>query len=204
MTPIAVLASHSGTVLQAIVDACEARRLQANVCLIVSNNSQSGARQRAERHHIAFEHLSSQTHPDPELLDRALCSALERHGAQLVFLAGYMKKLGDHTLRRYQGRILNTHPSLLPRYGGQGMYGARVHQAVIAAGEQQSGVTVHLVDAEYDTGPIVAQCAVPVLQGDTPETLAARVQARERELVVETLARIIAGELLGGTLSPAR
>jgi phosphoribosylglycinamide formyltransferase-1 len=113
-----------------------------------------------------------------------------------VFLAGYMKKLGNQTLRRYQGRILNTHPSLLPRFGGQGMYGARVHQAVIAAGEKQSGVTVHLVDAEYDTGPIVAQCEVPVLDGDTPEALAARVQAREREFVVETLARIVAGELL--------
>jgi phosphoribosylglycinamide formyltransferase-1 len=196
MTTIAVLASHAGTVLQSIIDACEAGRLQARVGLIVSNNSQSGAHQRAERHHIPFQHLSSQTHPDPELLDRALCEALERHGAQLVFLAGYMKKLGDHTLRRYHRRILNTHPSLLPRFGGQGMYGARVHQAVIAAGEKQSGVTVHLVDAEYDTGPIVAQCAVPVLAGDTPETLAARVQTREREFVVETLARIVSGELL--------
>lgn len=201
MTPIAVLASHSGTVLQAIIDACEAGRLDANVCLIVSNNSQSGARQRAERHRIPFQHLSSQTHPDPELLDRALCSALEGCGAQLVFLAGYMKKLGDHTLKHFQGRILNTHPSLLPRFGGQGMYGARVHQTVIAAGEKQSGVTVHLVDAEYDTGPIVAQRTVPVLEGDTPESLAARVQARERELVVETLQRIVKGELKIETLA---
>lgn len=195
MTSIAVLASHAGTVLQAIIDATEAGQLPAKVCLIVSNNSQSGAHQRAERHHIPFQHLSSQTHPDPEQLDRAVCEALEAHGAQLVFLAGYMKKLGDHTLRRFQRRILNTHPSLLPRFGGQGMYGSRVHQAVIAAGERQSGVTVHLVDADYDTGPIVAQCPVPVLDGDTPETLAARVQARERELVVETLGRIVSGEL---------
>ena len=201
LTPIAVLASHAGTVLQAIIDACEAGRLPANVCLIVSNNSQSGAHQRAERHHIPFRHLSSQTHPDPELLDRALCEALEAQGAQYVFLAGYMKKLGNHTLRRFQRRILNTHPSLLPRFGGQGMYGARVHQAVIAAGEKQSGVTVHLVDAEYDTGPIVAQYTVPVLEGDTPDALAARVQARERELVVETLARIVSGELKLGSLA---
>jgi phosphoribosylglycinamide formyltransferase 1 len=201
MTPIAVLASHAGTVLQAIIDACEAGQLPANVCLIVSNNSQSGAHQRAERHNIPFQHLSSQTHSDAEQLDRAVCNALESHGAQLVFLAGYMKKLGDHTLRRFRGRILNTHPSLLPRFGGQGMYGSRVHQAVIAAGDQQSGVTVHLVDAEYDTGPIVAQCAVPVLAGDTPEALAARVQTREREFVVETLARIVSGELLPGALS---
>jgi phosphoribosylglycinamide formyltransferase 1 len=201
MKQIAVLASHAGTVLQAIIDACESGGLRARVCLIVSNNSQSGARQRAERHAIPFCHLSSQTHPDAALLDRAVCDALAGQRAELVFLAGYMKKLGNHTLERFQGRILNTHPSLLPRFGGQGMYGARVHQAVIAAGERVSGVTVHRVDAEYDTGPIVAQCEVPVLAGDSPEALAARVQAREREFVVETLARIVDGEL---TLSAGR
>jgi phosphoribosylglycinamide formyltransferase-1 len=195
MKQIAVLASHAGTVLQAIIDASESGRLAARVCLIVSNNSQSGAHQRAERHGIPFVHLSSQTHPDPLQLDRALCEALGAAGAELVFLAGYMKKLGSHTLGRFQGRILNTHPSLLPRYGGQGMYGARVHQAVIAAGERVSGVTVHRVDAEYDTGPIVAQSEVPVLDGDTAESLAARVQARERELVVETLAGIVSGSI---------
>jgi phosphoribosylglycinamide formyltransferase-1 len=196
MKQIAVLASHAGTVLQAIVDACEAERLRARVCLIVSNNSQSGAHQRAERHAIPFRHLSSQTHPDAEQLDRALCAALEEHSADLVFLAGYMKKLGRYTLTRFQGRILNTHPSLLPRFGGQGMYGARVHQAVIASGERVSGVTVHGVDADYDTGPVISQCEVPVLAGDDAESLAARVQARERELVVETLARLVSGELV--------
>jgi phosphoribosylglycinamide formyltransferase-1 len=195
MKQIAVLASHAGTVLQAIIDASESGRLAARVCLIMSNNSQSGAHQRAERHRIPFVHLSSQTHPDPEQLDRAVCEALSGSGADLVFLAGYMKKLGNHTLSRFQGRILNTHPSLLPRFGGQGMYGARVHQAVIAAGDRVSGVTVHGVDAEYDTGPIVAQSQVPVLEGDTPESLAARVQARERELGVETLAGIVAGSI---------
>jgi len=195
MKRIAVLASHAGTVLQAIVDACEAGRLSARVCLIVSNNSHSGAHQRAERHELPFRHLSSQTHPDPELLDLAVCEALDSAGTELVFLAGYMKKLGRHTLTRFQGRVLNTHPSLLPRFGGQGMYGARVHQAVIAAGDRVSGVTVHRVDAEYDTGPVVAQCEVPVLSGDTPEVLAARVQAREREFVVETLQAIVSGQI---------
>jgi phosphoribosylglycinamide formyltransferase-1 len=165
------------------------------VCLIVSNNSHSGAHQRAERHGIPFRHLSSQTHPDAELLDRALCEALDSERAELVFLAGYMKKLGRHLLTRFAGRVLNTHPSLLPRFGGQGMYGARVHQAVIAAGDRVSGVTVHRVDAEYDTGPIVAQCEVPVLSGDTPEALAARVQARERDFVVETLQGIVSGQI---------
>lgn len=195
---IAVLASHGGTVLQAIVDACEARQLPAAVCLIVSNNSRSGAAQRAERHAIPFRHLSGQTHPDPDLLDHAIADALDEHAAEVVFLAGYMKKLGPRTLERFRGKLLNTHPSLLPRFGGHGMYGARVHAAVLAAGEAFTGVSVHLVEAEYDTGPVVAQCEVPVLAGDTLEALSARVQGRERQFVVETLARIARGEITLG------
>lgn len=192
---IAVLASHTGTVLQAIIDACEAGRLAANVCLIVSNNSGSGAAQRAERHRIEFLHLSGQTHADDDFRDRALMAALQHSEADLVVLAGYMKKLGPHTLSGFRGRILNTHPSLLPKFGGQGMYGGRVHRAVLATGEQITGVSVHRVDADYDTGPVIAQCQVPVLDGDTPESLAERVQARERQFVIETLGRIVRGEL---------
>ncbi|HKO92245.1 MAG TPA: phosphoribosylglycinamide formyltransferase [Polyangiaceae bacterium] len=188
---IAVLASHAGTVLQAIIDACESKRLDAGVCLIVSNNSGSGAVQRAARHHIPFRHLSGETHADPAQLDQALCDTLRESAPDVVFLAGYMKRLGTLTLTTFAGRIYNTHPSLLPRFGGQGMYGAKVHQAVLAAGDRVTGVTVHNVDAEYDTGPIVAQCEVPVYADDTPELLAARVQEREREFVVETLQRLL-------------
>jgi phosphoribosylglycinamide formyltransferase-1 len=192
---IAVLASHAGTVLQAIIDGCEDGRLAADVCLIISNNSRSGAAQRAERHAIAFRHLSGQTHPEPEALDRAILDALLERAADLVFLAGYMKKLGPRTLAHYRGRIFNTHPALLPRFGGLGMYGSRVHAAVLAAGEAVTGVTVHRVEGDYDTGPAVAQCEVPVLPGDDVERLSARVQARERQFVVETLARLAKGEL---------
>jgi phosphoribosylglycinamide formyltransferase-1 len=132
--------------------------------------------------------LSSATHPDPVALDQAILDALTGAAVDLVFLAGYMKKLGPKVLRAFDGRILNTHPALLPRFGGKGMYGSRVHAAVLAAGEKETGVTIHRVAHEYDTGPVVAQCRVPVLPGDSVETLAARVQKRERELVVETLA----------------
>lgn len=192
---LAVLASHAGTVLQAIVDACAAGQLPVDVGLIISNNSGSGAAQRAERHGIPFRHLSSQTHSAAPDLDQAILDALVEHRTDIVFLAGYMKKLGPRTLARFRGRILNTHPALLPKYGGQGMYGARVHAAVLEAGESVTGVSVHLVEAEYDTGPIVAQCEVPVLPGDSVQTLSDRVQARERQFVVETLARIARGEL---------
>ena len=193
---IAVLASHAGTVLQAIIDGSAGGKLAADVCLIISNNSGSGAALRAERHGIPFQHLSGQTHPAPADLDAAIVEALARHRADLVFLAGYMKKLGPRTLLEYRGRILNTHPALLPKFGGQGMYGARVHAAVLAAGEPVTGVSVHHVEGEYDTGPVLAQCQVPVLPGDDVESLSARVQARERQFVVETLDRIARGEPL--------
>ena len=192
---IAVLASGAGTVLQAIIDGSSEGRLAADVCLIISNNSHSGAAERAERHGVPFRHLSGQTHESPEALDRAILGALLEQRTDVVFLAGYMKKLGPLTLAHFHGRILNTHPALLPRFGGHGMYGSRVHAAVLAAGESVTGVTVHRVEGEYDTGPVLAQCEVPVLPGDDVASLSARVQTRERQFVVETLDRIARGEL---------
>jgi phosphoribosylglycinamide formyltransferase-1 len=192
---LAIFASHAGTVLQAIVDGCSSGELPARVGLIISNNSGSGAALRAERHGIPFRHLSGQTHAAPHDLDSAILDALLERRADIVFLAGYMKKLGPRTLAHFRGRILNTHPALLPKFGGQGMYGARVHAAVLDAGDPVTGISVHLVEAEYDTGPIVAQCEVPVLPGDTVETLSERVQARERQFVVETLRRTVRGEI---------
>jgi phosphoribosylglycinamide formyltransferase-1 len=192
---IAVLASHAGTVLQAIIDGSAGGQLAADICLIISNNSRSGAAQRAERHGIEFRHLSGQTHPDPAELDAAILAALTERRTDIVFLAGYMKKLGPRTLAHYRGRILNTHPALLPKFGGLGMYGSRVHAAVLASGEKVTGVSVHRVESDYDSGPVLAQCEVPVLPGDDIETLSARVQRRERLFVVETLARLANGEL---------
>jgi phosphoribosylglycinamide formyltransferase-1 len=189
-TRLAVLASHEGTVLQAILDAAADGRLPATVALVVSNNRDAGALQRAAAAGVATAHLSSATHPDPVALDEALRHALLAARIDLVFLAGYLKKLGPRVLEAFQGRILNTHPALLPKFGGKGMYGSRVHEAVLASGDPETGISVHLVDAEYDTGPILAQCRVPVLPGDTGATLAARVQARERDFVVETLAEL--------------
>jgi phosphoribosylglycinamide formyltransferase-1 len=112
-----------------------------------------------------------------------------------VALAGYMKRLGPRVLDRWRGRIVNVHPSLLPAFGGQGMYGARVHEAVLAAGASVTGVTIHLVTEEYDQGPALAQREVPVFPGDTAEALAARVLPEEHALYVETLGRIARGEI---------
>jgi phosphoribosylglycinamide formyltransferase-1 len=181
--------------LQAILDACRSGGLDARVAIVVSNNADSGAIRRARAAGVAHAHLSGKTYSDAEALDRAILDAIEAAAADVIFLAGYMKKLGPLTLGRYAGRIFNTHPALLPKYGGKGMYGIHVHRAVLAAGDVESGATVHLVDGGYDTGPIVAQRRVAVLPGDTPETLAERVQTCERGLVVDFLGNIVHGKI---------
>lgn len=192
---LAFLASHCGSNMQAVLDACLTGRLPAHPAVVISNNSDAEALQRAKREGIPHYHLSSQTHPEPEQLDQAIRQALQRHGADLVILAGYLRPIGPQTLAQYQGRLINIHPALLPQYGGRGMYGQRVHAAVLTAGEQTTGVTVHLVDAEYDHGAILAQQPVPVQPGDTVETLAQRVLECEHWFLVETLRKIVTGEL---------
>jgi len=187
MMRIAALASHGGSVLQAVIDACRQGTLEAAVVLVISNNSRSGALARAAEQHIPRLHLSTATHPDPESLDAAMVEALVRAGVDWVLLAGYMKKLGPLTLARYRSRIINTHPALLPKYGGRGFYGRRVHEAVLQAGEQETGATVHLVDTEYDTGPILAQVRVPVRSGDSVDDVEARVKSAERKLLIAAL-----------------
>lgn len=200
MLRIGVLASGEGTTLQSIIDACVLGRIKGRVVAVISNNSGSGALRRAAAAGIATFHLSSATHSSGDSLDVAISDALQRARVDVIFLAGYMKRLGPHTLATFPARILNTHPALLPKFGGHGMFGRRVFEAVLAAGESESGASVHLVDAEYDTGTVVRQERIPVLPEDTVESLKARVQACEREVVVDTLAAIARGELVLGTV----
>jgi phosphoribosylglycinamide formyltransferase 1 len=195
---IGVLASGAGTTLQAIVDACEVGTLAARVVCVITNNSGSGACRRAQTHGIRCAHLSAVIHPAPAELDAAIRDELLAHGVELVVLAGYMKKLGPATLAAFPGRVVNTHPALLPRHGGRGMYGQRVHAAVLAAGETTSGISVHVVDSDYDTGRVLARRTVPVLPDDDVAALAARVQAAERPFLVEVLRRIAGGEITLG------
>lgn len=190
---IAVLASHGGSILQAVMDACAVGDLAAQVVMVISNNGGSLALRRAAAAGLQTRHLSSRTHPDPAGLDAAICAALQASAADWVLLAGYMKKLGPQTLSAFHRRILNVHPALLPKYGGRGFHGRKVHQAVVAAGERETGATLHFVEEDYDTGPIVAQTRVPVQPNDRAEDLEQRVQAAERKLVVETLAQLLGG-----------
>ena len=148
------------------------------------------ALQRAEKEGIDHFHLSAKTEGSEEALSKRLLSLLSEYRVDMIFLAGYMRLLSTEILERYKGFVYNIHPALLPKYGGKGMYDMRVHQAVIAAGEKESGVTIHRVTPEYDSGEIVAQTKVPVLPDDTPESLRERVLNREHEFLVEVLADI--------------
>jgi phosphoribosylglycinamide formyltransferase 1 len=180
--------------MQAIIDACVAGHLDAVPCVVISNNSEAVALGRARTAGIPRYHISGKTHPE-EREDQAILRTLRAHAVDTVILAGYMKRLGPLTLDAYRGRILNIHPALLPKFGGRGMYGKRVHEAVLKAGETVTGVTVHVVDELYDHGRILAQCEVPVLAGDTVEPLAERVLRQEHRLYADTLRRIAAGEI---------
>jgi phosphoribosylglycinamide formyltransferase 1 len=168
---LAVLASGRGSNLQAIVDHFDnlARERVAKVVLVASNRADSPALIRAATASIDIAHFNA-ADDGTELLD-----LLKKHRIDLVVLAGYLKRIPSKVIREYSGRMINIHPALLPAFGGEGMYGARVHEAVIASGAKESGVTVHLVDDEYDRGPIVAQWRIPVEPSDTADRLAARV-----------------------------
>ena len=189
------LASHRGSNMQAVIDACRSGRLNAEPVVVISNNGGSGALERAENEGIPAYCISSRTFPDEKKLDRVIRDTLLRHKVDLVILAGYMKKIGAETLDAFGGKMINIHPSLLPRHGGAGMYGMKVHEAVIAAGDTETGVTIHLVGDDYDSGRILAQEKVPVGPGDTAEALAERVLKVEHRLYVETLEKILSGQI---------
>jgi len=189
------LASHRGTNMQAIIDTCKQGALPANPAVVISNHLDSGALARARAEAIPAYHLSDKTHADLTALDAVIAATLKRHNVELVVLAGYMKKIGPVTLAAFPGRVINIHPGLLPEYGGQGMYGMRVHEAVVAGEEKESGVTIHVVDAEYDTGPILAQKKMAVMPDDTAATLAERILALEHSFYTETIGKIISGEI---------
>jgi len=192
---IAGIASHNGTNLRHIHAACQRREVDALLVVLVSNNGEAGILDYARGHGIAWHHLSGHTHPDPDQLDQAIAEVLGDHGVDLVFLSGYMKRLGPRTVGAFRNRILNIHPALLPAYGGEGMYGDRVYEAVLAAGETKTGPSVHLVDEEYDHGPVVLQYTVPVQPDDTLETLRDRVRACEPRLSLDVVERVATGQV---------
>jgi phosphoribosylglycinamide formyltransferase 1 len=192
---IAVFASGRGSNFQAILNAIQNHVLPAHVCVVISNNSSAGALELALAHGIPALHLSRRQFATEDAFVEQLLGTLKQYNAGLLALAGYMKKLPPRIVQEYRNRILNIHPALLPSHGGPGMYGMHVHTAVLASGAAVSGATVHLVDEEYDRGPIVMQKTVPVKPGDTPELLAERVLAIEHEIYPLALKAFVEGRV---------
>ncbi len=192
---LGILASHGGSNLQAIMDACDNGSLKANVAVVVSNNSGSLAMRRARKSGIPAYHLSSSTHSDDGDLDVAMKNILKKYNVDLIILAGYMKKIGPSVLRTFHNRVINSHPALLPKYGGKGMYGDRVHKAVVKAKSTETGISIHLVDEHYDHGPIISQKIIAVDSAEGVEFVKKKVQKHEHRFWVTTLNKIQKGEI---------
>jgi phosphoribosylglycinamide formyltransferase-1 len=184
---LAFFVSGNGTLFETIATRCQSGELDATPALLLSSSANAPALERAQRLNVPALVLRAKDFPTPEALEQAMLEALERHGVDFICLAGYLKLVPAGVVRAYAQRILNIHPALLPAFGGAGMYGRRVHEAVIEYGARISGATVHLVDEEYDRGPVILQRAVFVRPDDTVETLAARVHEIEHDLYVDAV-----------------
>ncbi len=185
---IMVSGKGRGSNLQAIVDAISSGDLAAEVAIVVGVRPDAPALERAAAAGCPVEVVA----PGPaetgaEAYGTELLRVFAAHQVELICLAGFMRLLPSAVVRAYRGRILNVHPALLPRFGGKGMFGHHVHDAVLVSGAHESGCTVHIVDDQYDTGPIVLQSEVPVLEGDSPETLAARILPLEHSTYVRAI-----------------
>jgi phosphoribosylglycinamide formyltransferase-1 len=191
-----VLVSGGGTNLQALLDAEQDGKLgPGKIAAVVSDRREAFALERAKQQGIPVYVQEPDTSLPAderrmELSDR-ICDIAREKNISLIVLAGYLSILAGKILRYYTDRIINLHPSLLPKYGGMGMYGERVHRAVLNAGDKESGCTIHLVDEGTDTGPILLQRKVPVLQGDTPDALADRIQEQGHSAIVEAAALMV-------------
>ncbi|MGF1670048.1 MAG: phosphoribosylglycinamide formyltransferase [Balneolaceae bacterium] len=187
MKNIVVFASGSGTNFQSLIDATVSGKIKAGICGLIAGKPGIEAIKRAERASIPVRILSSKS---PGYQDEMLIQ-LEKWDPDLIVLAGYLTKLPEIIVEKYSRKIINIHPSLLPKYGGHGFYGMRVHRAVLESGDPESGCTVHYVTDEYDEGPVIAQRKVPVKPGDSPENLAKRVLEEEHKLLPEVVSKIL-------------
>uniref|UniRef100_UPI003FEE15CD phosphoribosylglycinamide formyltransferase n=1 Tax=Fusobacterium mortiferum TaxID=850 RepID=UPI003FEE15CD len=188
MFKIGVLVSGGGSNLQSIIDKSKSGELQCKVEVVIGDRECYGV-ERAKEAGIDGYTL------DRKVLKKELCREIDKivseRGIDLIVLAGFLSIIDEEFVNKWKGRIINIHPSLLPKFGGSGMYGIRVHEAVLKAGEQESGCTVHYVDTGVDSGEIIAQKRVKVLEGDTPEILQKRVLVEEHKLLPESIAKII-------------
>jgi phosphoribosylglycinamide formyltransferase 1 len=187
---IAVLISGRGSNLKSLIDACAAKDFPAEIVLVISNVESAGGLQFARDANIAANIIPHKPFPSREAFDAEIDAALREADVSLVCEAGFMRIHSEWFVRRWEGRILNIHPSLLPKYPG-----VKIHEQVLAAGETESGATVHFLTADLDSGPIIAQRAVPVMPSDTVETLGQRVLEAEHKLYPEALRFVADGKV---------
>lgn len=192
---LAVLISGNGSNLQALIDACAQDDFPARIGVVLSNRPDALGLERAKKAGLETVIVDHTEFTSREDFDGAMLEALESYAPDLICLAGFMRIVTPVFVNAYAGRILNTHPSLLPKFGGKGMYGRHVHEAVLAAGERESGVSIHSVIADIDQGPVILQKAVPIEPGDTAQSLAARVLEQEH-IAYPQAVRMFAEKLL--------
>lgn len=188
------LCSHGGSNMQAIIDDIKKGKLHANACAMISNNTNAFALQRAKNEGIPNEIVNDLLFPNTTTQE--IIRFFKQYNVDTIVLAGYMKIVDNELISAFDGRVLNIHPALLPKFGGKGMYGMNVHKAVLEAKEKKSGATIHQVNAEYDRGRILAQMEVEVKSDDTPETLAERVLSAEHIIYSNTLEKIAKEEII--------
>jgi len=195
MLKIAVLVSGGGTNLQAIIDKIENGTIEnAEIEVVISNKKDAYALERAKKHGISGECLSPKDFEKRQDFDAALLDTLQRHQVDLIVLAGYLVIVPQNVVSAYENRIINIHPSLIPSFCGDGFYGLKVHEAVLARGNKVTGATVHFVDEGTDTGPIILQKAVYVQEGDTPEILQKRVMEEAEWNILPEAIQLIAND----------
>lgn len=195
MIRLAALVSGGGRNLQSLIDAIEAGELDARIEVVIASRPNAGAIERANKHGLKVEVVSRRAAASIDAFQAELLAALGRYPIDLICLCGFLSFLSPDIIARYRGRIMNIHPSLLPAFGGKGFYGKNVHAEVLNYGCQVTGCTVMFVDEGEDTGPIIIQQAVPVLDDDTPETLEARVMQAEYKAYPRAVALFGAGRL---------
>lgn len=193
MLKLAVLVSGGGTNLQAIFDAIDSGKIQnAEVSVVISNNQNAYALARAKKHGVEAVCISPKDFVDRAAFNQAFLEKLDSYRADLVVLAGFLVVLPQEMIQRYQNRIINIHPSLIPSFCGKGYYGLKVHESALARGVRITGATVHFVDEGTDTGPIILQKAVAVEPEDTPETLQRRVMEQAEWVILPQAINLIA------------
>ncbi|MEA1914727.1 MAG: phosphoribosylglycinamide formyltransferase [Campylobacterota bacterium] len=186
---IGILASHNGSGFDALYQACQNNSLNAKISVVISNNTNATVLQKAKNNFIANFLINDTTCPHKDISQNIL-KILKEHECDYIFLSGYMKKIDPLIIEFYEKKIFNAHPSLLPKFGGAGMYGRSVHEAVIASNEKISGVTIHEVSQNYDEGKIVLQKQLTVNKDDTAESLENKIKALEKRAIVEAFSKV--------------